>query len=342
MINFRNDYCYIAHPLILEKMSKISSEVNDGYGIDNHSKHAKELILNLIDNKDSDVHFLVGGTITNKVLISHVLKPYEAVICCDSGHINVHETGTIEQSGHKVLTVENIDGKLTCDGIKKVLLQHNGEHMVKPKMVYISNSTEFGTIYHLEEIKSIYQLCQENNLYFFIDGARLGVALTSIDNDITLKDLARYCDAFYIGGTKNGALLGEALVVNNVKLNKEIRYSIKHYGGMYAKGFVTGIQFEVLMENDLFFEIARQQNQLAAYLVNKLEEIDVEIFIRNSTNQVFALFSKDEAEKILQVINCEQFGIKDDKIIIRFVVSYVNKIEDVDQAIKEIKKIKGR
>lgn len=337
MINLRNDYCYIAHHKVLEKMLSLENEVNLGYGEDKHSKNAKRMILNLIDNPNSDVHFLMGGTITNKVFISHALKPYEAAISCDSGHINVHETGTIEQSGHKILLVPNKDGKIEINSLKEIIASHNSCHMVKPRLVYISNPTEYGTIYSYKELEEISSFCKENNLIFFVDGARLGAALTCEENDISLKDLARLTDAFYIGGTKNGAILSEALVINNPSLNEEFRYSIKHYGGMYAKGFVSGIQFEALFEDDLFFEIARKQNKLAKVLTNGLKEMKVDLFVESPTNQIFCIFKHEEAKRIMEYIDCEIFLEKEDKIVLRFVVSYVTTKEDIGEALRIIK-----
>lgn len=339
MVVLKNDYCYISHPLVLKRLNDLGSEFNAGYGLDKHCERAKNLILKLCDSPSSDVHFLTGGTITNKVMISHILKPFEAVISVDSGHINVHETGTIEQSGHKILTVENNQGKIDLEKVKVLLEEHNNFHMVKPKMIYISNPTEFGTIYSLEEIKNIYEFCQKNSLYFFIDGARLGCGLTCEENDVYLKDLARFTDCFYIGGTKNGAMLGEALVVNNQELNKDLKFSIKHYGGLYAKSFITGVQFEVLFENNLFFEIGRRQNQLANKLKNALRSLGIVLFNENPTNQVFAYFNEEHANKILKVIDCEIFIKEHNKIIIRFVTNFFNTESEIDQAINQIKNI---
>lgn len=339
MINLRNDYCYIAHPRIIEKMNKLSSETFVGYGLDECSVRAKKLILDLVDNPESDIHFLVGGTITNKVLISHILKPYEAVISADTGHINVHETGTIEQSGHKVLTMPNRNAKVYKEGIISLVNSHTDEHMVKPKMVYISQSTEYGTIYSFEELQEISNVCKELGLYFFIDGARLGSALMSKGNNITLKDFGKLCDAFYIGGTKNGAMLGEALIINNPKLNVEIRYSIKHLGGMYAKGFIAGIQFETLFEDGLFFEIAKKENELADLLREELVNIGLELFNDSPTNQVFVVFEKEAAKKIKEKIMCEVFEDYGNKECLRFVTHYNLEKKDIISAINIIKSI---
>ena len=336
MINLRNDYCYIAHPRVLENMQKFSNDINVGYGLDSHSQRAKELIRREIGSFNNDIHFLVGGTITNKIFISHVLKPYEAVISCDIGHINVHETGAIQ---NKILTVTNVNGKITSQGIVKVLKEHTDEHMVKPRLVYISNSTEFGTIYTLDELKEISKTCKENNLIFFIDGARLGSALTSSYNDVSIKDLPSLCDAFYIGGTKNGAILGEALVINNLELSKDFRYSIKHYGGMYSKGFIAGIQFETLFEDNLFYEIARKGNELGRYLEAELKRINIEIYMKTETNQVFILIDENKVDELQEEISCEVFGKVENKTIIRFVTHYLLEKEDIDSAICIIERL---
>ena len=339
MIELRNDYGYIAHPKIINRLSELSSEINSGYGLDKHCHRAKELISSLIGKSDVSIHFLTGGTITNKIVIGYFLKSYEAVISADTGHINVHETGAIEQTGHKVLVIQNKDGKVTLDGIKSILETHCDEHMVKPKMVYISNSTEYGSIYKLDELKEISKFCHDNNLYLYLDGARIGSALMSKENDLSLKDIANLCDAFYIGGTKNGALLGEALVITNQELACEFRYAIKNLGGMYAKSFVTGIQFEVLFEDNLFFEIAKKENLLADFLRSELTKINVRQYGSSSTNQVFAYFDEEQAKKIQEKINCEIFTRIDNLCVVRFVTHYLNNEEDIELAIKYIKEI---
>ena len=197
MINLKNDYSAIAHPKVLSKLVELNELTFVGYGLDEYSKQASDLIKETIQCENADIHFLAGGTITNKVLISHALKPYEAVVSCDSGHINVHETGTIEQSGHKILTVPNVLGKMQVCDLEKVIKSHTDEHMVKPKMVYISNSTEFGTIYKYKELEELSNFCKEHNLYLFMDGARLGAALASKECDYKIKDLSDLVDAFY-------------------------------------------------------------------------------------------------------------------------------------------------
>jgi len=339
MINLRNDYSSIAHKKILEELMQNQTSTFVGYGLDEVSKYAEELILKEVKNENSKVYFLNGGTITNKVFISHVLKPYEAVISVDSGHINVHETGTIEQSGHKILTVTHNNGKINVKDILRIVNTHLDEHMVKPKLVYITNATEYGTIYSKQELIDIYNTCRANDLYLYIDGARLGVALASDKNNITLEDLGKYSDAFYIGGTKNGAILGEALVVNNKNLQKEMRYSIKHFGGMYAKGFVTGFQFKVLFENGLYYEIAKKQNDLAKLLENELTKLGIKFEIESDTNQLFPIFKKEEVDEISKHIMYEMWSDNGDTKTIRFVTHFMLEKEDIFNTIEILKKI---
>lgn len=337
MVNFRNDYCFIAHDEVLKQLMEYNNKTFVGYGLDEVSEEAKQLIKKEIKNENVDVHFLPGGTITNKVLISHLLRPYECVISCDSGHIATHETGTIEQSGHKVLIVPNYEGKIKSDDIKKAFYTHPDEHMVKPKMVYISQPTEFGTLYKKEELLQISKTCKELGLYLYVDGARLATAFTSHLNDITFSEFANLVDAFYIGGTKNGLILGEALVILNDDLKQDIRYSIKHFGGMYSKGFVTGIEFKTLFTNKLFFEIGKRQNEMANKLYNELLNIGVEFLYKQETNQIFPIFKNEVVEELKKYIMFEMWERGNEKSIIRFVTHYKVTDNDIEETIKIIK-----
>ncbi len=247
---FTNDYSEGAHPRILEAMINANLTQNPGYGLDSHCEKARELIIKECSGPDgvrSDlaVHFLVGGTQTNKTVIDAALRPHQAVIAASTGHVNVHETGAIEATGHKVIAIPHTDGKLTVPEIEKALAAHPDEHMVQPKMVYISNTTELGTQYTKKELEDLSRLCRRKNLYLFLDGARLGSALTSSVNDLTLADLADLTDVFYIGGTKNGALMGEALVIRNDRIKEDFRYFIKQNGALLAKGWLLGDVFYI-------------------------------------------------------------------------------------------------
>lgn len=339
MIYLRNDYCGICHTKILETLNENINSVYNGYGLDENSKTAEELIIKKIGSPLSKVHFLTGGTSCNKIFIAHALKPYEAVIAADSGHINVHETGAIEGTGHKIIAVKNKNGKIIKEDIVNVIKTHTDEHMVKPKMVYISFPTEYGTLYSLEELKRIKEVCDENDLYLYIDGARLGSGLSAYNNDITMNDLAKYSDAFYIGGTKNGLLFGEAIVINNVLLQKDFRYSIKHFGGMLAKGFVTGLMFEKLFTDDLLLEIGRKQNKLAKLITERLQKLDVKLLIETETNQVFPIFKTDIIEKLKEEISFEIWEKGEEETVIRFVSHYMLTEDDVNKLERILKKI---
>lgn len=331
MHSFRNDYSEGAHPRILELLNKSNFEANIGYGMDVHSDRAKTYIKNLIGHEDADIHFIPGGTQTNMLAISSFLRPHQAVIAADTGHISLHETGAIEATGHKVVEMKCEAGKLTPEIIEKALNSHTDEHMVLPKMVYVSNSTELGTIYSKKELMDISKICKEKGLLLFLDGARIGSALTCKTNDLDIKDIANLVDVFYIGGTKNGALLGEALIILREDLKEDFRYLTKQRGAMAAKGFVLGMQFEVLFEDDLFFELARHANNMAERLAEVIEEAGYKFYAEPCTNQVFAIFP-DLLLKEMEKEFVYEFTDKVDKdnTAIRFVTSWATKLEAVE------------
>lgn len=330
MHSFKNDYSEIAHPKILEFMLEKSLEKNIGYGQDKHSEKAKDYIKKHLKREDVDIHFIPGGTHTNLLAISSMLRPYQAVISADTGHIHTNETGAIEATGHKVLTSKNVDGKITIHGIQDVLNKHINEHVVMPKMVYVSNSTELGTIYNKEELTAISKFCKENDLILYMDGARIGSALMSDYNDLDLNEISKLVDAFYIGATKNGALLGEALIICNDKYKKDFRYMIKQKGAMLAKGFVPGIQFEILFKDNLFFELAKAANEKAKRLANLILNQDFELYVKVESNQVFVIFSNE----IIRDMS-KEFLFEDEAIIdknnsaIRFVTSWNTEEESI-------------
>ena len=337
MINLMNDYNVIAHNKILKDLLKYQTELHVGYGMDDVCVEAKELIKKELNNYDVDIHFLVGGTLTNKIALNHILKPYEAIIAADSAHICVHETGAIESNGHKIITVKNVDGKVTVDAIHKVMKSHTDCHMVKPKVVYISNSTEYGTIYTKSELFDLSNYCKHHGLYLYLDGARLGTALTSKYNDLTLSDICKYVDIFYIGGTKNGLMFGEALVVKNENLKENFRYTIKQNGGMLSKGFLLGIQFKTLFTDGLFYEIAKNQNELATYLDNGLNQLYIRHAMKTVTNQIFITLDKEVVEKLKKHILFEVWEDLRDEQVIRFVTHLSLTKEDIDKALNIIK-----
>jgi threonine aldolase len=340
MYSFKNDYCEGAHPNILQALIDTNFIQETGYGKDQYSLKAVKLIKRHIGQEDVDVHFIPGGTQTNLIAISSFLRPHEAVISADSGHINVHETGAIEGTGHKVLTMNTNDGKLTPKQIQNILNIHTDEHMVKPKLVYISNSTELGTIYNKEELVALRAICKENDLLFYMDGARLGSALCSNDNDLTLNDLPDLFDAFYIGGTKNGALIGEALVICNDSLKKDFRYYIKQKGALLAKGRLLGIQFIELFKDNLFFELAEHANRMAAKIQKGLKEVNVAFLTESPTNQIFPILTNEQIEALKRNYDFELWKRVDEShTAIRFVTSWATKEEAVDQLIKDVKNL---
>lgn len=298
MYSFRNDYSEGAHPKVLEALAAINTEQNTGYGLDEYSEIASVLIKERIGRKDVDVHFLTGGTQANLTVISAALRTHEAVIAAETGHINVHETGAIEATGHKVIAMKAKDGKLTPELIKKAVALHTDEHMVKPALVYISNSTEVGTCYTKEELAELRRTCREYGLLLFMDGARLGSALTAEGNNLALPDIAAFTDVFYIGGTKNGALMGEAVVLCNPVLKREFRYVIKQKGGMLAKGFLIGVQFKRLFEDGLYFEMACHANRMAAILKEALSACGYSFWTESKTNQLFPVLPDTVLEKL--------------------------------------------
>ena len=300
MYSFKNDYSEGAHPRILQRLFETNLKQFEGYGKDIYTQQAVELIKKKIGRDDVDVHFLTGGTQTNLTVISAFLRSYEAAVAVASGHILVHETGAIEATGHKIISIEGRDGKLTSEEIEAVLKVHIDEHMVKPKLVYISNSTEIGTLYKKNELVKISKFCRNNNLILYLDGARLGSALCSSENDLTLNQLANLVDAFYIGGTKNGALFGEALVICNNSLKEDFRYHMKQRGALLAKGWLLGIQFKELFQDNLFFDLAAHANKMAVLLREKLKDLGFSFLIYSPTNQIFPIMPKRLIDELQQ------------------------------------------
>lgn len=338
MISFKNDYSEGAYPGILEAMISCNLEQTDGYGEDYHTENACRLIKEKMNYEACSIYFLVGGTQTNLTVISHILRPYEAVIACNTGHINVHETGAIEATGHKVIAQKSSDGKLTPELIKIALAEHTDLHMVYPKMVYISNPTEVGTLYSKNELEAINEVCREQKLYLFIDGARLASALTSDINDVALSDYPRLSDIFYIGGTKAGALFGEAVVITNEAIANNFGFSIKQKGALLAKGRLLGIQFEELFKNDLYTELGEHANKMAKLLKEAIEENGYKFLFESHTNQQFPIFP-DSVVKALSEKYSFTFWAKFDETssVIRLVTSWATKKENVLEFINDLK-----
>lgn len=341
MIRFSCDYLEGCHPRILERLMETNLEQTAGYGMDSHCERARELIQKACECPLADVHFLVGGTQTNKTVIASVLKPYQGVISVHSGHINVHETGAIEATGHKVLPIYNESGRLTASQVEELYLHHihseTAEHEPQPGMVYISSPAENGTIYSKKELEDLHRICKKYDLPLFLDGARLGYGLCAENNDVTLADLARLCDVFYIGGTKVGAMFGEAVVITNDKLKKDFRYLIKQNGGMLAKGRLLGIQFETLFEDGLYFEISQHAIDLAMQIKAALEKNGYPVFITSHTNQQFPILENHLFEKLSQKYAFEFWGKFDEAhSVVRICTSWATKEAAVKELIKDL------
>ena len=300
MFNFTNDYSEGAHPRILNALLATNLEQAEGYGEDCFSTEAISLLQHHIGRTDIDVHLLTGGTQTNLTALSAFLRPHEAAIAANTGHILVHETGAIEATGHKVLSLATNDGKIAPADIQAVLDTHTDEHMVKPKLVYISNPTEIGTIYTKPDLEQLSSFCRQRDLYLYIDGARLGSALCVKESGLCLADLGRLADAFYIGGTKNGALLGEALVICTETLKPDFRFLMKQKGSLLAKGRVLGLQFRELFQDNLYFDLAQHANDMAALLRQALQDAGFTFLTQSPTNQIFPILPQWLIEKLQQ------------------------------------------
>lgn len=344
MIRFDCDYSEGAHEKVLAKLIETNREQTEGYGTDPYSMKAKEVIRQICEAPEADVHFLVGGTQTNLTVIAAALRPHQGVIGAQSAHINVHETGAIEACGHKVLTLPSTDGKLAAKQIEECYLAHvnddSYEHMVQPKMVYISQSTELGTIYSKKELEDISAVCRRYGLYLYVDGARLGYAMAAKDNTLSFADLARLCDVFYIGGTKVGALFGEAVVISNPALKEDFRYLIKQRGGMLAKGRLLGLQFLALFEDNLYMEISNHAARLADRLREAFHKRGVKFLVDNTTNQLFPILADDLLEKWKETYSfCYQQRVDEAHSAVRFCTCWATKEEDIDALIRDIEKI---
>ncbi|PRD53860.1 threonine aldolase family protein [Sphingobacterium gobiense] len=340
MYSFKNDYAEGAHPNILQKLLETNLVQQDGYGEDNYSREAKQLLKQKMDNPQAAIYFVSGGTQTNLIVISALLRPHEAVISAKTGHIYANETGAVEAVGHRVITVGAENGKLTPTDIQQVLQEYSlRPHVVKPRMVYISNSTEIGTIYKKSELEQLSAYCRSKDLYLFMDGARLGHALTAKSNDLSLSDITRYTDVFYIGGTKNGALLGEAVVFNNTLLATDFDYMLKQKGALLAKGRLLGIQFLTLFEGDLYFALAKHANEMAIKIADAMEAQGYSFLTAPTTNQIFPILPKRVMEKLAQKYAFYIWKpIDEDRFAVRLITSWAtdeNKVNEFINSLKE-------
>ena len=341
MQHFDSDYMEGGHPEILKRLIETNMEKTPGYGTDRYCESARRKILEACGCPEGEVFFLAGGTQTNMTVIASMLRPYQGVVAADTGHISVHEAGAIEASGHKVLTVPGVQGKLMAEDLeaymKKYYADETHEHMVWPGMVYISHPTEYGTLYTEEELKRLRCICDTYQMPLFLDGARLGYGLMAGGTDVTLKVIARYCDVFYIGGTKVGALFGEAVVLPKKDRIPHFFTMIKQRGALMAKGRILGIQFDTLFTDDLYFKISKHGIEMAMRMKQGFLEKGYELYLDSMTNQQFVVLEPEKLEALSEKVT---FGfwenLKDGRTVVRFATSWATKPEDIDALLELI------
>lgn len=341
MISFENDYLEGAHEQVLKRLVETNRIQAAGYGFDDFSAQAADKIRETIQCPDATIRFLVGGTQTNQVVINSMLKSYEGVISADTGHVAVHEGGAIEFSGHKVLAIPSSEGKISAEGVEAYLdtfySDFKREHMVFPGMVYISHPTEYGTLYTKDELKSLAKVCKKHEIPLFMDGARLGYGLMSENTDVTIKDVAKYCDIFYIGGTKIGALCGEAIVFTKNNEPKNFTTIIKHHGALLAKGRLTGIQFLELFTDDLYFKISKHAIDMAKKVKKGFLDKGYQLYFDSPTNQQFFVISNDKIKELEQKVKFAIWEKYDDNHrVVRFATSWATTEENVEELLKLI------
>ena len=346
MIYFNNDYSEGCHPEILKALAQTNLEQSSGYGTDGHCAAAAAKIRAICQDDTLAVHFLVGGTQANLTVIAAALRPHQGAIGADTAHINCHETGSIEATGHKVLAIPGKDGKITARQIKYLVLAHRAdesfEHTVQPKLVYLSTPTELGTLYTLDELEAISSICRELGLYLFVDGARLGYGLAAKGNDVTLPDLARLCDVFYIGGTKVGAMFGEAVVFTNMKAPRYMFTIIKRHGALLAKGRMLGLQFDTLFTDNLYLRVARYAIEKAYEVRQCFLNHGLSMGVDSPTNQQFVILSVAQKEQLMQRIAFEVWCARPDgNLLCRFVTSWATTDDDIQQLNQALTEVVG-
>lgn len=344
MIHFENDYSEGAHPRILEILGESNHIQSQGYGQDEFCQEAGKLVKDACEDPTLSVYFLSGGTQVNATLISHALRNYEAVLASDTAHIYDHETGAIEAQGHKIIPLPNKEGLLPAEEVKNYMDYYSGladnNHLPLPKMVFLSNSSEYGTIYKKADLQALRQVCDQYELYLYLDGARLGYALASKENDLSLADIASLTDVFYFGGTKIGAMFGEALVIKNESLKAHIEKTIKQKGGLLAKGRFLGLQFQALFENELYLDLGQHANSLAERIRQTLIDLGIDLYIDSPTNQLFPIFHEENL-KILEedFIFSPWKDLEDGREVVRVCTSWATKEENVDLLIKKLQEL---
>ena len=339
---FYDDYSEGAHPRILEALHRTNLQQEPGYVMDSFAAEATRLIREKFASPEADVHFVASGTQANLCVLSAILQPWESVIAADSGHINQHEAGAIEATGHKINIVDGEDGKVRPHGIQEMVEMHNFDQMVVPKAVYISQSTELGTVYTTAELTALSEKCKEHDLYLYIDGARLGAALSAKDGDVDPTTLARLVDVFYIGGTKNGALIGEAIVVVNSQLKDHFRFNLRQRGGLLAKGRAVSLQFQELFRDNLYFDIAQHANMLAQQLADGIKNCGYQLFVDAPTNQVFPIFPNTLIEQLQKDYGFHFWEKFDDQSsIVRLVTSWATEEADITGFLSDLQQMRG-
>jgi len=334
--SFLDDYSEGCHPKILQALSETNVIQQSAYGNDEYSIEARELIHAKLHNPDSKIFFVAGGTLANIIIHTACLRSHEAVITAYSGHINRHETGAIEATGHKVITCATSNGKLNSEHVQNALNEYSlFPHMVKPRMVYISNATEMGTVYNKQELVELSSFCKNNGLLLLLDGARLGSALASQKSDLTLKDIANLTDVFWLGGTKMGALIGEAIIINTPDLAKDFEFFIKQRGALTAKGRVLGMQFKELFTNDLYFELAKQTNRYAKKLADGVTQKGYKLSSELESNQVFPILPNSVISELEKHFHFYQWKKVDAKsTLIRLVTSWASDEKQIEKFIR--------
>ena len=344
MIFFRSDYSQGAHPKVMDALISTNQEHTDGYGLDPHCENAARMIRDLIGIDDCGVHMMIGGTPCNVTIIAAALKPYESVVAVRSGHAYQHETGAVEATGHRVVTVNGVDGKMTPESIDLAWEEYEDEHTPLPRMAYVSQPTEISTIYSKAELTALSKKCAEKNMFLYVDGARLGSALTSEYNDLSIRELARICDAFYIGGTKNGALFGEALVILNKTIDDHFRFMIKRQCGLLAKGRLIGVQFEALLDggmNSVYFEMAAHANRMAKKLRDGLTQLGVAFYSESQTNQIFPVLPCDVVSELEKEFFFYRWAPeKDGNVPIRLVTAWGTEESEVDAFLEKLERVR--
>lgn len=331
--SFKDDYSEGAHPSILDALLRTNLTQLPGYGEDEISLRAIKRIKKLLKT-ECDIHFIAGGTQTNLVALQTMLRPYESIIAASTSHIATHETGAIEHTGHKIHEIAHNEGKIDICNIEKVLDKHFSEHMVKPKVVFLSQSTEYGTIYSKKELEEISSFCRKNDLYLYIDGARIASALTCEESDMRLEDIAKLCDMFYIGSTKNAAMFGEALVITNENFRENFRYILKQNGALLAKGRFLGIQFDKLFKDDLYFKLAKHANDMAKLLAKGIAQKGYTFFAKPQTNQLFPILPNSIIRNLQEKFDFYIWQKYDnDNSVIRLITSWATEEKNVNEFI---------